>query len=110
VERWLDPLTRLAQDTTPHPQIQEWREAYARFCDRLPSRLHLMYGRFDALSTRVVYSRQDLRRVWSRTGEQLRKGRFWSIRPVRLAVAGVKEILLTTTFTLQVLSSFSPER
>ena len=69
-----------------------------------------MYGRFDALSTRVVYSRQELRRVWTRTGEHLRKGRVWSIRPVRLAVAGAKEILLTTTFTLQVLSSFSPER
>jgi hypothetical protein len=110
VERWLDPLTRLTQDATPHPQMQEWRAAYARFCDRLPSRLHLMCGRFDALSTRVVYSRQELRRVWTRTGEHLRKGRIWNIRPVRLAAAGVKEILLTTTFTLQVLSSFSPER
>jgi hypothetical protein len=110
VERWLEPLTRLTQDTRSYPQMQEWRDAYARFCDRLPSRLHLMYGRFDALSTRVVYSRQELRRVWARTGEQLRKGRVWSIRPMRLAVAGVKEILLTTTFTLQVLSSFSTER
>jgi hypothetical protein len=110
VERWLEPLTRLTQETTSYPQMQEWRDAYARFCDRLPSRLHLMYGRFDALSTRVVYSRQELRRVWARAGEQLRKGRVWGIRPVRLAVAGVKEILLTTTFTLQVLSSFSPER
>ena len=110
VERWLNPLTRLIQHATPHSQMQEWRAAYARFCDRLPSRLHLMYGRFDALSTRVVYSRQELRRVWTRTGEHLRKGRFWNIRPVRLAVAGVKEVVLTTTFTLQVLSSFSPER
>jgi hypothetical protein len=62
------------------------------------------------LSARVVYSRQELRRVWSRTGEHLRQGRFWNIRPVRLAVAGVKEILLTTSFTLQILSSFSPDR
>jgi hypothetical protein len=69
-----------------------------------------MYGRFDGLSARVVYSRQELRRVWTRTGEHLRKGRLWSIRPVRLAVAGIKEIALTATFTRQVLSSFSPER
>mgnify|MGYP006142148255 CR=1 FL=1 len=34
-----------------------------------------MHVRFDALSTRVVYSRQEFRRVWN-------------IRPVRLAVAG----------------------
>jgi hypothetical protein len=106
----LDPLNRLSQPELPHPQMQEWREAYARFRHHLPSRLHLMYGRFDALSAHVVYSRQELRRVWTRTGEHLRNGRFWSIRPVRLAVAGVKEIVLTATFTLQVLSSFSPER
>jgi radical SAM superfamily enzyme YgiQ (UPF0313 family) len=110
-ERWLDPLARLTHDAARHPQMQEWRAAYARFCEGLPTRLHLlMYGRFDALSARVVYSRQELRRVWARTGEHLRKGRLWNIRPMRLAVAGVKEVLLTTVFTLQVLSSFSPER
>ena len=110
VERWLHSLTRLDQGATSHPKIQEWHAAYARFRDRLPPRLALMYGRFDALSARVVYSRQELRRVWTRTGEHLRKGRLWSIRPVRLAVAGIKEIALTATFTRQVLSSFSPER
>jgi hypothetical protein len=110
VERRLDPLTRHAQEATQHPQVQAWREAYADFRDRLPSRLHLLCGRFDALSTRVVYSRQDLRHLWTRTWEHLRKGHFWSIRPAQLVAAGVKEILLTTTFTLQVLSSFSPER
>jgi hypothetical protein len=62
------------------------------------------------LSARVVYSRQELRRVWTRTGEHLRKGRLWNIRPVRLAAAGVKEIVLAAAFTRQVLASFSPER
>ncbi len=110
VKRWLDLLTHLPQETWQTPQVQEWRNAYASVRDGLPSRLHLLYGRFDVLSARVVYSRQELRRVWSRTGEHLRQGRFWNIRPLRLAVAGVKEILLTTSFTLQILSSFSPER
>lgn len=109
-QRRLEPLTRLAQEATQHSQVQAWREAYADFRERLPSRLHLLYGRFDALSARVVYSRQDLRHLWTGTREHLRKGHFWSIRPARLVAAGVKEILLTTTFTLQVLSSFSPER
>jgi hypothetical protein len=109
-EHPLDPLTPLAHDATTHPQAKAWREAYADFRDRLPSRLHLLCGRFDALSARVVYSRQELRHLWTRTREQLRQGHFWSIRPARLVAAGVKEIFLTTTFTLQVLSSFSPER
>lgn len=110
LERWLRPLTRFAQDSTSHPKVQEWRLAYARFRDRLPSRFALMCGRFDAVSARVVYSRQELRRVWIRTGEHLRRGRLWNIRPIRLAVAGVKEIALTATFTRQVLASFSSER
>ena len=110
VERRLHCLTGLGADATPHPKIQEWRAAYTRFRDRLPSRLALMCGRFDALSARVVYSRQELRRVWTRTGEHLRKGRLWNIRPVRLAAAGVKEIVLAAAFTRQVLASFSPER
>ncbi len=110
VDHWLHHLTRLAHDAAPHPKLPEWRAAYARFRDSLPSRLPLMCGRFDALSARVIYSRQELRRVWTRTGEHLRAGRLWSIRPVRLAVAGVKEIILTATFTRQVLASFSPER
>jgi hypothetical protein len=110
LERWLQPLTRLAQESAPHSKIQEWRAAYARFRDQLPSRFALMCGQFDALSARVVYSRQELRRVWTRTGEHLRQGRLWNIRPIRLAAAGVKELVLTATFTRQVLSSFSPER
>ena len=110
LERWLHPLTRFAQDATPHSKIQEWRAAYARFRDQLPSRFALMCGRFDAMNARIVYSRQELRRVWTRTGEHLRQGRLWNIRPVRLVVAGVKEIFLTASFTRQVLASFSPER
>jgi hypothetical protein len=105
-----EPFTRFSQDATLHPQVQAWRDAYADFRDRLPSGLHLLCGHFDALSARVVYSRQDLRHLWAKTREHLRQGRWWHIRPARLVVAGVKEILLTTTFTLQVLSSFSPDR
>ncbi len=97
LQRWLDPLTRLARDGRRSPKVQEWREAYTRVCDRLPSRLHLMHVRFDALSARVVYSRQEFRRVWN-------------IRPVRLAVTGVKEILLFTAFTQQVVSSLQLNR
>jgi len=110
LERWLQPLTRLAQESAPHSKIQEWRAAYARFRDQLPSGFALMCGRFDAMNARIVYSRQELRRVWTRTGEHLRQGRLWNIRPIRLAAAGVKELVLTATFTRQVLSSFSPER
>ncbi len=110
LDRWRHLLTRFAQDSTSHPKVQEWRLTYARFRDRLPSRLAFMCGRFDAVSARIVYSRQELRRFWIRTGVNLRRGRLWNIRPLRLATTGAKEIVLTATFTRQVLASFSPER
>lgn len=108
-KRWLDHLAALQKEARQNPKVQEWREAYEGFRDRLPSKLQLLYVKFDALSNRVVYSRQDLRRVWARTWEHVRGKQFWGIRPTRLAVACVKEILLTTTFTLRVIGSFQPK-
>jgi radical SAM superfamily enzyme YgiQ (UPF0313 family) len=108
-KRWLDHLSGLHKEAWQNPRVQEWREAYAGFRDRLPSKIQLMYAKFDALSTRVVYSRQDLRRLWARTSEHLHGWRFWRIRPSRLVVVCVKEVLLTTAFTLRVISSFQPK-
>jgi hypothetical protein len=107
--RWLDHLSALQKEAWHKPKVQEWREAYAGFRDRLPSKLQLMFVKFDALSNRVVYSRQDLRRVWVRSWEHLRGKRFWGIRPSHLAVACVKEVFLTAAFTLRVISSFQPK-
>jgi radical SAM family protein len=106
--RWLDHLTALHKEAWQKPKVQEWRDAYEGFRHRLPSKLQLLYVKFDALSNQVVYSRQDLRQVWARTWEHLRGKRFWGIRPSRLAVACVKEVVLTTAFTLRVIASFSP--
>jgi hypothetical protein len=86
--------------------VQEWQEVYSGFRDRLPSRLQLLYVKFDALSSRVVYSRQDLKKFWTRTWEHLRGRRFWNIHPSRLATTFFKELLLTTTFALRVIASF----
>ena len=108
-KRWLDHLAALQKEARQNPKVQEWREAYEGFRDRLPSKLQLLYVKFDALSNRVVYSRQDLRRVWSRTWEHVRGKQFWGIRPSHLAVACIKEVLLTTTFTLRVIGSFQPK-
>ena len=107
--RMLDHLSALHKEAWQKPKVQEWRETYAGFRNRLPSKLQLMYVKFDALSNRVVYSRQDLRRVWARSWEHLRGMRFWGIRPSHLAVACVKEVFLTAAFTLRIISSFQPK-
>lgn len=105
-KRWLDQLAGLHTEAWQSLKVQEWQERYAGFRDRLPSKMQLLYVKFDALSNRVVYSRQDLRNCWTRTREQVRGMRFWNIRPLRLAGTCVKEVVLTTTFAKRVLSCF----
>ncbi|MEK7203887.1 MAG: radical SAM protein [candidate division NC10 bacterium] len=103
---WLDHLHGLHEDSWQSRKVQEWRETYNGFRERLPSQLHRFYVKFDALSNRVVYSRQDLGRFWMRTREDLREKRFWGIRPSRMAVTFCKELLLTTAFAGRILSTF----
>jgi len=104
VRRCLDALDGLAQEAKNTPNVHEWRHAYASVRSRLPSRRPPMYVGFDAASARVVYSRQSLGRLWSRTWEHLRTGRVWRIRPGRLVMAAVQEILLITSVSQEVMS------
>jgi radical SAM superfamily enzyme YgiQ (UPF0313 family) len=104
-KKWLDHLHGLHEDSWQGRKVQEWRETYNGFRERLPSQLHRFYVKFDALSNRVVYSRQDLGRYWMRTWEDLREKRFWGIRPSRMAVTFCKELLLTSAFAGRILST-----
>ena len=108
-KKWLDQLYGLHKDALQSMKVQEWQEAYAGFKERLPSRLQPLYVRFDALSNRGVYSRQDLKKFWTRTREHLRGRRYWSIQPARLAVNFFKELFLTTTFARKVIASSENE-
>jgi hypothetical protein len=66
--------------------------------------MHLLYVKFDALSNRVVYSRQDLKNCWARSREHFCGMRFWNIKPSELAVTFFKELFLSTTFVRGVLA------
>jgi hypothetical protein len=104
--RWLDQLSGLHRDAWQSIKVQEWREVYSGIRGSLPSRLHLLYLKFDALSNRVVYSRQDLKQIWTRTWENLRRRRFLNLQPWRLATAFSKDLCLTTAFARRVIGSF----
>jgi hypothetical protein len=82
----------------PGSKIQEWQEAYARLRHVLPAKFRLPHMKFDAFTNRAVYSREDLRRFWANTMEQLRGLRLWNIRPWKLATNLVKDFFLTTSF------------
>jgi radical SAM superfamily enzyme YgiQ (UPF0313 family) len=79
-------------------RIQEWQDAYARLRVHLPSRPKLRLVRFDAINNRVVYSRQELQRVWSQTLCNVREFNWLKIRPWRFARAMIQDFSLTTSF------------
>ena len=105
VKRWLDQLSALHEEAWYSPKVQEWQSRYANFRHQLPFRMHPLYVKYDALTNRVVYSRQDLKKCWARTSEHLRGLRVWNIRPAQVAMTFFKELHLSTTFTRRVITS-----
>ncbi len=105
-KRWLDQLSALHEEAWQSLKVEEWQARYADFRGRLPSKMQPLYVKYDALSNRVVYSRQDLKIYWTRTWEHLQGMRFWNIRPSKFAVTFYKELWLSTAFAWGVISSF----
>ncbi len=103
---WLDRLSALHKEARHSLKVQEWQARYAEFKDRLPTKMPLLFVQFDALSNRVVYSRQSLENYWARTWEHLRGMRLWDIQPSRFAVSFFRELWLSTAFARGVLASF----
>jgi hypothetical protein len=106
VGKWLDQLHELHKEAWGSLKVQEWREAYSSFRERLPSKFNLRYISFDPLSNRVISSRQDLHRFWVRTWDHVRSWRFWNIRPWQITVAFFKDLFLTTSFARRAISTF----
>jgi radical SAM superfamily enzyme YgiQ (UPF0313 family) len=97
-QRWLDELCQIHKNVKPITRIHEWQEAYTRLKHTLPSSFRRLHMKFDAISNRVVYSRQDLTHFWSTTVEHVRSKRFRNISPGKLATVLVKDFFLTTSF------------
>lgn len=96
--RRLDEIHGILQGIRPGNKIREWQEAYARLSQRLPRKIKFSPLKFDPISNRAIYSRQELERFWVKTRDQLRDFRFWRIRPWKLTKALVQDFLLTTSF------------
>jgi hypothetical protein len=100
--RWLDEM----HDTLAHvrfgDRLQEWQDSYAHLRDSLPSRFQLQWVSFDAINNRVIYSRQELKRIWSQTTTDLRRMKLWQIRPWKCTSALVKDFMLTTSFAFTI--------
>jgi radical SAM superfamily enzyme YgiQ (UPF0313 family) len=96
--RWFDEMLRIQRSIRLGNRIQEWRDAYAHLRQNLPARYRLLHVKFDALSNRVLYSREPLQRFWNNTVEQLRGMRMWNIKPGKLTISMIKDFFLTASF------------
>jgi radical SAM superfamily enzyme YgiQ (UPF0313 family) len=96
--RWLDEMHNLQAGIRLGDRIHEWQETYGRLRESLPSKARLSLVKFDAINNRVVYSRQELQRIWSQSLTNLRQMKLWQIHPWKLTSAMVKDFFLTTSF------------
>jgi radical SAM superfamily enzyme YgiQ (UPF0313 family) len=96
--KWLDEIQQIQSGIRLGDRIHEWQESYARLLDALPSKPQLSLIKYDAINDRVVYSRQELQRIWSESLSNLRQFKLWAIRPFKLGRAVVIDFFLTTAF------------
>ena len=96
--RVLDEIHSIQAGIRLGDRIQVWQDAYTRLRGHLPSKAQLSLIKFDVLNNRIVYSRQELQRIWSQTLLDLRQLKLWQIRPWKFAKAMVKDFSLTTSF------------
>jgi len=96
--KWLDEIQQIQSNIRFTDRIHEWQETYAKLRDSLPSKAQLSLIKYDAINDRVVYSRQELQRIWSESLSNLRQFKLWAIRPYRLSLAMARDFSLTTSF------------
>jgi hypothetical protein len=95
---WVDEMVRIHGSIRMGDLIQEWQRAYSSLQQSLPSKLWIVYAKFDPLSNRALYSREPLQRFWDNTLEQLRGMRIWNINLGKLTTSLIKDFFLTTSF------------
>ena len=96
--KWLDEMQQIQTNIRFGDRVHEWQETYARLRDSLPSKAQLSLIKYDAINDRVVYSRQELQRIWSESLSNLCHLKLWAIRPYRLSRAMARDFFLTTSF------------
>jgi tRNA A37 methylthiotransferase MiaB len=96
--KWLDDMQQIQNNIRFSDRIHEWQDTYNRLRDSLPSKAQLSLIKYDAINDRVVYSRQELQRIWSESLGNLRQFKLWAIRPLRWGRAMARDFFLTTSF------------
>ena len=96
--KWLDEMQQIQTNIRFSDRINEWQDTYQRLRDSLPSKAQLSLIKYDAINDRVVYSRQELQRIWSESVANLKAHKLWAIRPLQLTRAVLHDLFLTRSF------------
>jgi len=96
----LEEVGRVLKHIRSENRIQDWQEAYSRVSHAVLLKLRSTQLKFDASTNRVVDSREDLQRFWTKTVENLKRLKLWKLSPVGLVAALIRDLFLTTSFAL----------
>lgn len=96
--RWLDEMHNLQANIHLSDRIYGWQENYREMRDLIPFKPQLGLLKFDVLNNQIVFSRQELERIWGRTLRNIRSLKLWEIRPWQVTRAMIKDFSLTTSF------------
>ncbi len=115
-EQWvIDEIQKIRTDIKSWRELRvhELHEAYSRAAlkvkelqehahvkIRVPSKVTLYFKKLNILSDKITYSRQHLNEFWFRNLEHLRSGRLHRINPLKILVNFVRDVKLTTQFTV----------
>src|SRR6185436_20112640 len=79
--KWIEEIQQIQTSIRFSDRITEWQDAYQRLRESLPSRPQLRLIKYDAINDRVIYSRQELQRIWSESVENLKAHKLSAIKP-----------------------------
>jgi len=96
--KWLDEINQIQTNIRLGERIHEWQETYGKLRDSLPTKAQLRLIKYDAINDRVIYSRQELQRIWAESVKNLKAHKLWAIRPVKLSRAALHDLFLTRSF------------
>jgi len=96
--KWIEEIQQIQTSIRFSDRITEWQDAYQRLRESLPSRPQLRLIKYDAINDRVIYSRQELQRIWSESVENLKAHKLSAIKPWKLTRAAFHDLFLTRSF------------
>jgi hypothetical protein len=96
--KWLDEMQQIQTSIRFSDRIADWQDSYQRLRNSLPSKAQLSLIQYDAINDRVVYSRQQLQRIWSESVNNFKAHKLWALRPLQLTRAAIDDLFLTRSF------------